>query len=217
MSWAPIPLVLLGLACTGSAAAEPASPPADPALARLVRDLGSDDPERRREASERLAECLEARPLLEEAQRSGDTETRRRAGAILEGMMPRLAKKCLDRVPPEPWAVVKRTLESAYGRPLSEIFLSIDETPLASASIAQRRHPGARPPLLRDARRDPRRRRGGCGRWARGGAVRRRGEQQCCGQACKSVITECAGFLGARRTDTLVERVSFLQQADLNG
>lgn len=46
-------------------------------------------------------------------------------------------QKCLDRVPPEPWPVVERTLEAAYGRPLSEIFLSIERVPLASASIAQ--------------------------------------------------------------------------------
>ena len=42
-----------------------------------------------------------------------------------------------DRVPPEPFAVVRRTVEEDLGRPLSEIFVSFDRRPLASASIAQ--------------------------------------------------------------------------------
>jgi predicted unusual protein kinase regulating ubiquinone biosynthesis (AarF/ABC1/UbiB family) len=44
---------------------------------------------------------------------------------------------CLDRVPPEPWPVVAATLQRAFARPLTQIFRSIDEQPLASASIAQ--------------------------------------------------------------------------------
>ena len=46
-------------------------------------------------------------------------------------------QKCLDRVPPEPWAVVKQTLTQALGRPPEQVFASIEEQPLASASIAQ--------------------------------------------------------------------------------
>ncbi|MBL8633020.1 MAG: AarF/ABC1/UbiB kinase family protein [Myxococcales bacterium] len=46
-------------------------------------------------------------------------------------------QKCLDRVPPEPWSVVKETLTRALGRPPEQVFASIDEEPLASASIAQ--------------------------------------------------------------------------------
>jgi len=42
-----------------------------------------------------------------------------------------------DRVPPEPFPVVRRTIEEDLGRPLAEVFTSIDRTPLASASIAQ--------------------------------------------------------------------------------
>ena len=42
-----------------------------------------------------------------------------------------------DRVPPEPFAVVRRTIEEDLGRPLAEVFTSFDRTPLASASIAQ--------------------------------------------------------------------------------
>jgi ubiquinone biosynthesis protein len=42
-----------------------------------------------------------------------------------------------DRVPPEPFSVVRRTVESELGRPLSEVFVSFDPSPIASASIAQ--------------------------------------------------------------------------------
>lgn len=45
--------------------------------------------------------------------------------------------KLRDRVAPEPFAVVRRTIESELGRSLAEVFLSFDRTPLASASIAQ--------------------------------------------------------------------------------
>jgi ubiquinone biosynthesis protein len=42
-----------------------------------------------------------------------------------------------DRVPPEPFAAVRRTLEEDLGRTLAEVFTSFDRVPLASASIAQ--------------------------------------------------------------------------------
>jgi ubiquinone biosynthesis protein len=42
-----------------------------------------------------------------------------------------------DRVPPEPFRVVRRTIEEDLGRPLSEVFVSFDRRPIASASIAQ--------------------------------------------------------------------------------
>lgn len=42
-----------------------------------------------------------------------------------------------DRVPPEPFATVRRTIEEDLGAPLSTIFASFDETPIAAASIAQ--------------------------------------------------------------------------------
>ena len=44
---------------------------------------------------------------------------------------------CLDDVPSLPYSYVKKTLEQEFDRPLSEIFSHIEETPLASASIAQ--------------------------------------------------------------------------------
>jgi ubiquinone biosynthesis protein len=46
-------------------------------------------------------------------------------------------KFCRDQVPPEPWPDVKRVLEEELGRPLGEVFASVDRTPLAAASIAQ--------------------------------------------------------------------------------
>jgi ubiquinone biosynthesis protein len=42
-----------------------------------------------------------------------------------------------DQVPPFPFAEVKRTIEAGLGRDLSDAFATFDETPLASASIAQ--------------------------------------------------------------------------------
>ena len=45
--------------------------------------------------------------------------------------------KLQDRVPPFPGTIARGIVEAAYGRPLSELFASFDETPLAAASIAQ--------------------------------------------------------------------------------
>jgi ubiquinone biosynthesis protein len=42
-----------------------------------------------------------------------------------------------DRVPAEPFDVVQRILEEDLGRPLGEVFDSIERTPIAAASIAQ--------------------------------------------------------------------------------
>ena len=42
-----------------------------------------------------------------------------------------------DRVPPFPGAIARELVESAYQRPVSEMFAHFDETPLAAASIAQ--------------------------------------------------------------------------------
>ena len=42
-----------------------------------------------------------------------------------------------DRVPPFPGARAKAMVEAAEGQPVGEVFLAFDETPLASASIAQ--------------------------------------------------------------------------------
>jgi ubiquinone biosynthesis protein len=42
-----------------------------------------------------------------------------------------------DRVPPEPFAAVRRTVEEDLGKPLAEVFTSFDRVPIASASIAQ--------------------------------------------------------------------------------
>ena len=45
--------------------------------------------------------------------------------------------KLQDRVPPFPGRESRIIIEKAYGKPLSEVFAHFDETPLASASIAQ--------------------------------------------------------------------------------
>jgi ubiquinone biosynthesis protein len=46
-------------------------------------------------------------------------------------------KLCRDRVPAEPFRVVREVIESDLGRPLEEVFRWVDRTPLAAASIAQ--------------------------------------------------------------------------------
>jgi ubiquinone biosynthesis protein len=46
-------------------------------------------------------------------------------------------KKCRDQVPAEPFEVVRDMIEAELGRPVDEVFESIDTTPLAAASIAQ--------------------------------------------------------------------------------
>ena len=45
--------------------------------------------------------------------------------------------KLQDRVPPFPGSEARQTIERALGRPVSELFREFDETPLASASVAQ--------------------------------------------------------------------------------
>ncbi len=45
--------------------------------------------------------------------------------------------KLQDQVPPFPSAQAVALLETAYGKPLSEVFTSFDEIPIASASVAQ--------------------------------------------------------------------------------
>jgi ubiquinone biosynthesis protein len=42
-----------------------------------------------------------------------------------------------DKVPPESWVDVRRTIERDLGRPLSSVFAHVEERPLAAASIAQ--------------------------------------------------------------------------------
>lgn len=46
-------------------------------------------------------------------------------------------QNCLDKTPPLPFKYIRRVLEKELNQPLESIFSFIDETPLASASIAQ--------------------------------------------------------------------------------
>ena len=42
-----------------------------------------------------------------------------------------------DRVPPEPFSVIRRAVETELGKPLDAVFSSFDEQPIAAASLAQ--------------------------------------------------------------------------------
>ena len=46
-------------------------------------------------------------------------------------------KKLQDKVPPVPFEDIKKEVEASLGAPLSEVFVSFDEKPLAAASIGQ--------------------------------------------------------------------------------
>ena len=48
-----------------------------------------------------------------------------------------ILKQCHDAVPPKPFDVIRAAVESELGKPLSAVFVEFDETPLASASLAQ--------------------------------------------------------------------------------
>ena len=41
-----------------------------------------------------------------------------------------------DKLPPVDFALIRREIETSFGRPLSDLFQSIDETPVGSASAA---------------------------------------------------------------------------------
>ena len=42
-----------------------------------------------------------------------------------------------DAVPPQPYSIVRDVIESELGRPVSEVFAELEETPIAAASLAQ--------------------------------------------------------------------------------
>lgn len=46
-------------------------------------------------------------------------------------------RRCQDRVPPEPFSTVKEVIESEFDRPIAAMFATIEQTPVAAASIAQ--------------------------------------------------------------------------------
>lgn len=46
-------------------------------------------------------------------------------------------KQCHDAVPPKPFEVVREVVERELGKPLDAVFSDFDETPIASASLAQ--------------------------------------------------------------------------------
>ena len=61
-------------------------------------------------------------------------------------------EKCLDRTEPVPFQVIKNTIQRELGRPIEEVFLSVDPVPLASASVAQVHCAGATDLTIQPAR-----------------------------------------------------------------
>jgi len=56
---------------------------------------------------------------------------------LFSGQIANELAKLQDRVPPFPGEQARAIVEKVYGKPVSEVFKHFDETPLASASIAQ--------------------------------------------------------------------------------
>ena len=135
----------------------PARPPAGsqpdhalPPAAGTARPDGRRPPRRRRRA---VVLAAQARPRRRRHGRPGVAAATRRRGArtdvhqarpdhlVRRGLFPPELvdefKRCRDQVPPEPFDVVRRTVEADLGRPLEDVFESFDVRPLAAASIAQ--------------------------------------------------------------------------------
>ena len=116
-----------------------------PRLGTVVRHLGRAllpwyVGKRRRGGAESVADL--SHRLRVAAERLGPTYIK--LGQIIssgEGIFPAELvaefKFCRDQVPPEPWPVVERVLSEDLGRPLTDVFASVERTPLAAASIAQ--------------------------------------------------------------------------------
>ena len=51
--------------------------------------------------------------------------------------MCRVLAELHDRAPLHSWAASKREIEAAFGKPVEELFESIEHEPMASGSIAQ--------------------------------------------------------------------------------
>ncbi len=56
---------------------------------------------------------------------------------MLPGVYTSSLQRLMDRLPPAPWAQVKRVLERELRRPVHELFVDIDTVPIASATVAQ--------------------------------------------------------------------------------
>ena len=114
-------------------------------LARVLRHLGLSLAlwalrERRRGGSASRSGI--SRRLRIAAERLGPTYIK--LGQIIssgEGIFPAELvdefKKCRDRVPAEPFSVVRRVVEGELGQSLEDVFASFERAPIAAASIAQ--------------------------------------------------------------------------------
>src|SRR5699024_11134448 len=102
-------------------------------LGSQLRGFGGDSPGRAVKTARALRESLaEAGVTL--VQRGQMLPTRRDiAPAALIRELP--ARQ--PQLPPEPWSVIEPAIADRLGRPIGEVFASIDPHPLAAASVAQ--------------------------------------------------------------------------------
>ncbi len=102
-----------------------------PLVRRFVRDTGRGVDQR--PAAERFATMLE--DLGPTFVKLGQILSTR--GDLLPADFITALSRLQDQVPPFPFADVRAQVERALGRPMHEVFASVDETALASASMAQ--------------------------------------------------------------------------------
>src|SRR5262245_36467428 len=97
---------------------------------------------RERRAGDSASRAGISRRLRIAAERLGPTYIKRgRITSSGDGIFPAELvgefKLCRDRVPAEPFRLVREVIEADLGRPLEAVFRWVDRTPLAAASVAQ--------------------------------------------------------------------------------
>ncbi len=107
--------------------------------AEQLQDVPKDEAERGAREAREISLAVRARLVLEDLGPSfvklGQIASTR--PDVLPADLIRELKKLQDAVPPIPFEDIRQQIEDSLGRPLSEIYESFDEQPLAAASVAQ--------------------------------------------------------------------------------
>jgi len=72
--------------------------------------------------------------------RSNECDLLMALSSLMFGLLRRYVlefEKCLDKTEPVSWEVIRGRMRNELGRPLEDVFSSVDPVPLASASVAQ--------------------------------------------------------------------------------